>query len=347
MKNRKFAFGLMTVVVLASMLLAACSQAAPATQAPAADKGTKSAADMRIAFIPQLIGIPYFTAMEEGGKEAAAKFGGEFLYVGATTASAPEQVRLMENLISQGVDAISVSVLDSASINPVITKAKEAGIAVYTSDSDSPDSDRQVYVAQATDKDLGYTLIDRLAAQINNEGQIGIVSGESTATNLNTWIGFMKERAAAQYPKIEIVDVRFTTGGSSEDALKQAQDLMTRYPDLKGLVAVASTTVPGVAQAVEQAGKTGQIAVIGYGSPATVKPFIKSGVMKESILWDPKALGYLTYWAGLQLALGNEFQAENNVPGMNEPVKYFADTKILLLGAPLVIDASNVDSYDF
>jgi len=115
-----------------------------------------------------------------------------------------------------------------------------------------PNSVRRVYVAQALDKDLGYTLIDTLAAQIGNAGQIGIVSGESTATNLNTWIDYMKERVAANYPDIEIVDIRYTTGGSSEDALRQAEELMTRFPEIKGLVAVASTTVPGVAQAVEK-----------------------------------------------------------------------------------------------
>jgi len=55
---------------------------------------------------------------------------------------------------------------------------------VYTSDSDSPDSDRAVYVAQALDDELGYTLIDVLVEQIGGEGKIGIVSGVPTATNL-------------------------------------------------------------------------------------------------------------------------------------------------------------------
>jgi rhamnose transport system substrate-binding protein len=351
----------MTILLVSSLLLAACGQpAAQPTATPSAPEGgaatpTSGAStsggqqgkQYRIAFIPQLIGIPYFTAMEQGGKEAAAKFGGEFLYVGATTASAPEQVRLMENLISQKVDAISISVLDSKSINPVIKKAREAGIHVFTSDSDSPDSEREVYVAQALDDELGYTLIDHLAAQIGNKGEIGIVSGESTATNLNTWIDYMKKRVADKYPDIKIVDVRYTTGGSSEDALRQAQELMTRYPDIKGLVAVASTTVPGVAQAVQQAGKAGQIAVIGYGSPNTVRPFIKSGVMKESILWNPRDLGYLTHWAGLQLVQGKPFQETNEVPGLKDPIKYFPDKKILLLGPPLVINADNVDQFDF
>ncbi|MCI8638732.1 MAG: autoinducer 2 ABC transporter substrate-binding protein [Coprococcus sp.] len=302
---------------------------------------------LKIAFVPQLIGIPYFTAMEEGGKKAAEDLGVEFLYTGATQASAAEQVKIMDSLIKQGVDAISLSVLDSSSTNPYIEKAQEAGIPVYTSDSDAPDSTREFYVAQALDEDLGRTLMDRLAAQIDGKGQIGIVSGESTATNLNTWISFMEEQQKEKYPDIEIVDIRYTQGGSSEQALKQAQELMTRYPDLKGLVAVASSTIPGVAQAVQQEGKAGQVKVIGYGSPATVKPFMDEGVMEESILWDAYELGYLTVWAGKMAAEGKEFEEVNEIEGISNPVKWDAEKKILLLGEPLIINKDNVDDFNF
>lgn len=302
---------------------------------------------LRIAFVPQLIGIPYFTAMEQGGQRAAKLFkNGKFLYVGSTTASSIEQNRLIENLIAQKVDAISVSVLDP-SINAVLQKAKDMGIKVYTSDSDSPSSVRDIYVAQATDESLGKTLIDRLALQIDSRGQIGIISGESTAVNLNSWITHMQERIKESYPNIEIVDIRYTSGGSTEDALKQTQELITRYPNIKGVVAVASTTVPGVVRAVEQVNKAGKIAVIGYGSPVTVKPYIKSGVMKESILWDPEALGFLTYWAGMQLALGKEFKEKNIIEGLKSPVRYYPQQQMLLLGDPMIIDINNVDDYQF
>lgn len=303
--------------------------------------------NIKVAFIPQVIGIPYFTAMEEGGQKAAEEFGVEFIFNGPTSTSAAEQSQIMDSLIRQNVDAISVSVLDSSSINPMIKKVKDAGLSAFTSDSDSPTSERDVYVAQALDKDLGYELIDRLAMQIDEEGQIGIISGESTVTNLNTWIDYMEERLEDKYPNIEIVDIRYSQGGSSESALKEAQELMTRYPDVKGLVAVASTTIPGVAQAVQQAGKTGEIAVIGYGSPATVKPFIENGVMEESILWNAFDLGYLTVWAGMQLANGEGFEAENEVPGLENTVEYFEEDGVLLLGPPLLIDKDNVDDFDF
>jgi rhamnose transport system substrate-binding protein len=308
---------------------------------------SQSNGKLKIAFIPQLIGIPYFTAMQTGGNKAAKKFGAQFIYSGATQASAQKQVQIMDSLIRQKVNALSVSVLDSSSINPEIAKAKKAGIKVYTSDSDSPTSERSLYVAQATDEDLGHTLIDRLAKQLDGKGEVGIVSGESTATNLNNWIKYMKERAKEKYPNLKIVEVRFTSGGSSEDAMKQAQQLMSKYPNIKGLVAVASSAVPGVAQAVQKANKKGKIAVIGYGSPKTVEPFIKSGVMKESILWNAEDLGYLTVWAGIQLTKGKNFKKINHVPGLSKPVKYFSKSKILLLGPPLIINKENVNYYSF
>lgn len=349
MKNRlKKIMALALAATMTIGMLAGCGAKTEEGDSKEKTESSEESGDkIKIAFIPQLIGIPYFTAMEDGGKKAAEDLGVEFLYTGATQANAAEQVKIMDSLIKQGVDAMSLSVLDSSSTNPYIEKAQEAGINVYTSDSDAPDSTREFYVAQALDEDLGRTLMDRLAAQIGEKGQIGIVSGESTATNLNTWISFMEEQQKEKYPDIEIVDIRYTQGGSSEQALKQAQELMTRYPDLKGLIAVASSTIPGVAQAVQQEGKAGEVKVIGFGSPATVKPFIDSGVMEESILWDAYELGYLTVWAGKMVAEGKEFEEVNEIEGISNPVKWDAENKILLLGDPLIITKDNVDDFDF
>ena len=189
--------------------------------------------------------------------------------------------------------------------------------------------------------------MENLCQQIGGEGKIGIVSGGATATNLNAWIDAMTAYAEANYPDVTVLDVKYTSNGSSEEALQQAQDLMTANPDIKGLVAVASSCIPGVCQAVEQAGKTGEVKVIGYGSPATVNEYIKSGIMETSILWDAKALGYLTCWAGYQAAMGNEFEESTTLDSIGTTVTYDKETGILLLGDPLVITKDNVDDFDF
>ena len=299
----------------------------------------------RIAFIPQLIGIPYFTAMEKGGNDAAKAFGVTYMNVGSPTASAAEQVRLMENLIQQKVDAISISVLDSASLNPVMERAEKAGIKVYTSDSDSPTSVRRVYVAQSMDKDLGYTLIDRLALQIGKAGKIGIVSGESTATNLNTWINFMKERVQAAYPDIQIVDIRYHRREQRRCAApgRGSHDHTGHQGAGGGCLHHRAGSREGRRECGQQGEGGGHRLWLSQHGPSLHQERHHEGIhpLGSAGPWLSQRVG------GDPAPRGKDFQESTMVPGMKDPVKYFADSKVLLLGPPLVIDAGNVDSFDF
>lgn len=297
-----------------------------------------------VAFVPQLIGIPYFNAMEAGGNAAAEDLGMEFVYQGPVDANPLDQLQIVESLISRGVGAIAVSVLDASSIAPLVDSAAAQGAILFTSDSDAADSGRPVYVAQATDEGLGTKLIDELVSRVGEDATIGIVSGEATASNLNAWIGFMQERAAADYPGVTLLDPQFA-GGTAERAAQLSTDLIAANPELDAIIAVASSTCPGVAQAIETSGK--EIMGTGYCSPNTARAYLKSGAFGFTVLWDPFKLGYLTVWAGQQLIEGNDFAAENDVPTFEEPVTFDADTGILLLGEPAVFTAENVDDYDF
>lgn len=299
-----------------------------------------------VAFVPQLIGIPYFNAMEAGGNRAAAELGVEFIYSGPVDTNPVDQLQIVQNLIDQGVNAISVSVLDASSIAPVVEAAKAKGAKLFTSDSDAPDSGRAVYVAQATDEGLGNAIIDEMVKRVGEDAKIGIVSGEATASNLNAWIGFMQKRVEEKYPSVTLLEPQYA-GGTAQRAAQIAGDLITANPDLKGIIAVASSTCPGVAQAIETAGKIGTVVGTGYCSPNTARAYLKSGAFGFSVLWDPEQLGYLTVWAGKQLIDGTSFAAENNVPGFASPVTYDADTGVLLLGPPAVFTAENVDQFDF
>lgn len=304
------------------------------------DEGTTS-----VAFVPQVSGIPYYDGMRTGGERAAEEFGFEYVQEGPAEAQSPEQLRIMEALLARDFDAISVSPVEPTSITPVINQGVESGIPMITSDADAPDSDRIVYVAQATNESLGEVLIDDLARQIDESGQIAIVSGDPDTQTFVEWIDAMRNRLE-DYPDIELVDeVRHTV--DSEDALNEAEDLMTAYPDLEGIVAVPSTAVPGVGQAVRNAGEAGEIAVIGYGSPQTAGEYLEAGVMETTVLWDVEALGYLNAWAMYQLTQGEEFDEMNEVPGLEEPVEYDEEAGMLILGEPMLFDADNWDQYDF
>src|SRR5277367_1150732 len=303
--------------------------------------GVAFAKDIRIAFVPQIQGIPYYVAMEEGGKAAAKKFGVEYIQQGPTSTSSADQLRIFESFVNQGFDVVGVSPDDVETLKPAIAAAEAKGVHVITSDADAAGSERDFYVAQAKDQDLGYTILDEMIARVGKEGKIAIISDSPTISSLNAWIAAIQERAKTNYPKVQIVSVDHTDGTAAR-AFQFATDAMTRNPDLKGIIGIASTTCPGIGQAVEAAGRIGSIVTTGFCSPNTVKDYVKSGAMTYSVLWNPTDLGYLTVWAGKELAEGRKFGDKVSVDGLKANVQWLPDQKILLLGAPMVFTKDNI-----
>ena len=300
---------------------------------------------LQIAFIPKLVGIPYFNAMEKGGNQAAKDLGVTFVYTGPTTADSAAQIQIVDNLITKGVDAISVAPDDPAAISPILKKALDKGIKVYTSDTDAPDSVRTVFVDQALADDIGNTTMDELAGAMGGAGEYAIVSCGPTAQNLNAWIEIEKKRQTAKYPQMKLVALKYA-GEDVQQGISVARDLITAFPNLKGLIGQCSTSAPAVAEAVTQMNKVGRVFATGISVPSLMRKYVKSGAVKSFVLWDPVKLGYLTVWAGQQLVAGKTFQPVNNVPSIGS-VKYLAQDKILLLGPPTVFQAKNVDNFDF
>lgn len=302
--------------------------------------GPVLAKEYKVAFVPKLVGIPYFAAMKQGLDKAGKKFGLKIIYQGPTTASVAEQENIVQSLINQHPDAIGVSANSPSALNPLVKKARAQGIAFYSSDSQVTSPQNQLRVQQVRDKALGYKVVDVLAQEIGKKGKIAIISGGPTATNLNTWIKFMKQRLK-KYPHMHLATLQYA-GEDINKATQVANQVISSYPDLKGIIGVNTTAVPGAAQAVLTSGKKGQIAVTGITDPNTIRQYVQNGVVDKVVLWNPIDLGYLTGWGVKQVLEGHSFKKENKVPGLGK-IRYFAKTKTLLLGPPMVIDKSNIN----
>jgi len=341
------------VAVLASALaLTGCTKKndttspGPAGAATTGGSGAAGGAGKKIAFVPKLQGIPYFEAMNTGGQEAAKALGITWLYQGPTTADAAAQAQIVRSYIQQKVDTLIVAPNDPDSMAPVLQQAQAAGIKVLTSDTDAPNSVRSAFVSQASTEGIGTALVDDLAKVMGSKGKYAIVSCGETAQNLNGWIAVQKKVTAAKYPNLSIVDVVFA-GEDQNKATQMATDLMNAHPDLTGLVGECTSSAPGVAQAVKDAGKIGKVFTVGLGTPKSMAPYLADGSSSASILWDVASLGYLTAWAGLQAAEGKELAPTNNVSAKLPAVTYDSATKTLLLGPPLTITKENVSQFNY
>src|SRR5262249_7160507 len=137
-----------------------------------------------------------------------------------------------------------------------------------------------------------YKLVDLLAEEVGQKGDVALVSSTQTSNNQNTWIEHMKKRLE-KYPDLKLVAIEYP-GEDQDRCLETTRTLLKAYPDLKGIWGLSSVAFPGAAEAIRQSGKSGQVKVTGLSTPNPMKPYVKDGTVSSVVLWDTRDLGYLT-----------------------------------------------------
>jgi ribose transport system substrate-binding protein len=146
-----------------------------------------SAAEQKLKFavVPKAMNNPYFDLSRDGCMARAKALGNvECIYNGPIEHEPASQVQIIQDLITQGVDGIAISVSDADAAVGVIKQARGAGIAVITFDADAPKSARQAYVG-TDNKAMGAELGRQLIKLHPQPGLYITQSGGPAAENLN------------------------------------------------------------------------------------------------------------------------------------------------------------------
>jgi simple sugar transport system substrate-binding protein len=350
MSSRKtLLFVVVLVVAMISAMTTSCvvPTVAPEAPQPEAAEPEEAAAEpeeeYEIAVVVKITGIPWFNRLEEGVVQAAEELGVNAYQVGPADADPAQQVKVVEDLISKGVDAIAVVPNDAQSMEPVFEKAKEAGIIVLT--HESPDQVGNDYDLEVIDNvKFGQHHWDKLVEYMGDEGQYAIYVGSLTVPLNNFWADEGLKYAAEKYPNLELVTERIPCGEDQELSRQKMLELIKAYPDLKGLIGFGSLGPPGAAQALEEKGLCDQIAVVGTVIPSHAAPYLQNGCMKHGILWDPKDAGYGMVWVAKHMLDGNEVGSGLEIPGLGAAE---LEGNVLKFDAMKDITPENVDSFGF
>lgn len=327
-------------IATVAMIAAGCSSTAGGTSG-----GSKN---YKITFLPKNLGNNYFEASDgQGGKSAVKEFKGTYAEVGPQTGTPSAQVSYINTLTQQKVGAIILSADDPSAPCNALKQAMAAGIKVITFDSDVNPDCRDLFVNQATAEGIAEAQADIIAKDINNTGDIAILSAAANATNQNTWNADMTKYMASKYPNIKIVA---TVYGNDDDqtSFDDTQALIQKYPNLKGIVSPTTVGIAAAARYLSTSQYKGKIALTGLGTPNSMKTYVADGTVQAFALWNPANLGYLAAWAAkaeidgtITGKAGQKFKAgklgEYTV-GAN---------KTVLLGKPTVFDSSNINQFNF
>jgi ABC-type sugar transport system substrate-binding protein len=300
---------------------------------------------MTVALLPKSKGNAYFISVKNGAEKASKDLGVELIFDGPTDTDPARQNEIVENWITLGVDVIAAACENKEGISTALRKAQASGIKVITYDADAQPDARSFFVNQATPEGIGHALMDEAARLTGGKGEFAIISASLTASNQIEWQKHIEARQAEKYPDMKLVAVR-PCDDLKDKAQAEATALMGANPNLKLLMAICSPAVPGAAEAVKQAGKTGQVSVMGLGLPNENRRYVKDGVTSSVILWKTEDLGYLTVQAAVALANGTlKPGADKFVAGSLGTFEVRGDN--ILLGTPFIFNKENIDQFDF
>ena len=305
-----------------------------------------------IAMVVKHSGNPFFEAAEKGCLEALAEFGegDELIFQGPEVSTVEGQIEIIESLITQNVDAISISANDPDALVPVCKKAMDAGIVVTTWDSAVAPEGRQLFINQADMEQIGRIEVQMMAEIIDYEGQIAILSAGPTMTNQNTWIMWMQEELKdPKYEKVELVAIVYGMD-EREKSYTEALGLFKSYPNLKGIISPTTVGMGATGRAIKDEGLVGKVVLTGLGLPSEMAEYIKEGICPEMALWNPIDLGYLSAYA-TRLIVSGEIKGEigdkftGGKLGEYEIIDEGNGGKMVLLGPPFRFNAENIDEW--
>lgn len=306
----------------------------------------------RHAFIFKNTGNPYGEKQMEGFADGIREQGHEAILRAPDQPTAEAQIQIIEQLIAQRVQSISITGNDFDALQPVLTQARNQGITVLSADSAVNPASRQVHINQADSEMIGRTLIQAAYDMAGGAGQIAILSATSQASNQNLWIEWMQRELAenaAKYANLELVRIAY--GDDLRDkSVSETEGLLASFPDLKVIIAPTTVGIAAASRVITDRGLIGEVFVTGLGLPSEMAEYIENGACPYMFLWNPIDVGYLTAFAATALnegrmtgAVGDRFSAGRL--GSFEVVAAGDGGTEVLLGAPFRFDPSNIDEW--
>jgi ribose transport system substrate-binding protein len=188
--------------------------------------------------------------------------------------------------IGADIDVICVAPADSVGLVAPVKKAIAAGITVVNFDVKLDDK----ALAKAGLSDLVFVGPDNqegayfagreLARKLGKSAKVFIIEGNPGADNAKMRkAGFDK---AAKEGGLAVLVSR-TAHWETEEANTLVTNLLTQHPDVQGIMAANDSMALGVVKALDAAGKSGKVQVVGFDNIPAIQKIVKEGKVLATI----------------------------------------------------------------
>ena len=263
--------------------------------------------DLTFVIVPKVVHA-WFDEVNKGAQlqaDALAKQLGvkvEIVYQAPRSADVAEQNTILEQAAATRPDGIALDPLDYAGNQAVIDEIRKMGIPVVIFDAPAPENSDLTSVGNDFAEQASLAS-DALAKLIGEKGKVAIMQGVPTAPNHVERYESHKA-TLAKYPNITVID-----GGIDNDSIEQAQTqaaaVMAANPDLAGYLN-CDATGSGLAAAIEEAGKVGQVKFVSMDNLIEILNYVKKGTITATSSTIPQMQGSMAVLMMWQASIGME-----------------------------------------
>ena len=269
--------GLLMAAVMAVSMIAGCGGSKEASTAP--DTSNEAAADQQenasedgkytIAMITYSLAEEFGVDVLTGAQEKAAELGVNLVYQ-HPAADMQKDIAIMEDLITQGVDAICIAPVDAQAIAPYIEKAREKGVVVVNWDIETQ---AEVDAKVLTDNFEGGALgAEYLVEKMGTQGKVLVVSDlESVTSTYERNKGF-EDKMAEIAPDVEIVEQ--LSSGTRDTHRATVENMLQAHPDITGIFCADGDRTLGAYVAC-QANNRQDVLIAGYDATPEQKEIMQ------------------------------------------------------------------------
>ncbi len=280
---------ILSVVIAALSWLIACSRSQNESVAPSEAKSAKSFEFFVSMKLPSTADV-YWQAIEKGAIEKAKELGANVTVEAAPTADdATAQAKQIEAQIENGVAGIAVAPIDVQALLPAIEKAKAANIPLVL--IDTHEALDGTSVLGTNNFEAGKLAADFICNPENNvlprNSEVVLITGADGNVS--------KNRARGSRETLESCTFKIVAEQSANWNKTEAQsvmaDILTRWPDIKAVVAMNDAMALGVVEAIKAAGKSGQVVVVGFDGNVEAVAAVVAGDMFATVAQNPYNMG--------------------------------------------------------
>jgi ribose transport system substrate-binding protein len=267
----------------------------------ACGSGSSGPQKLTIGVVPKGATHEHWKRVHLGAEKAAAEFRAagvpvEVLWKGPIREDDREQqIQVVEGFVSQGVKGLVLAPLDSRALIRPVEEAAQAGIPTVIFDSAlAPPHPAVSYVS--TDNGQGGRLAGlRMGEVLGGKGTVLMLRyQEGSAATEEREQGFL-DAIKEKYPAVTVISSDQYAGATRDTAKRASENLLNRFADrVDGIFTPNESSTAGMLLALQDVGKAGRIAFVGFDYSSTFIEPLRKGELKGFVVQNPVNMGYLS-----------------------------------------------------